>query len=141
MVEVLARDAHKVAEALAAGGADPDFQVWLPDSDLWPERVPSGAAEGLGEGIPVSPSDSVASSPVALAEVPSASRALGRFPPNDEIGLWEFATTLDGEKDHRRPMPTKRLGDPATGGGTHRERPTAAFAGLRPVPGGAAATR
>ncbi|WP_234474323.1 MULTISPECIES: substrate-binding and VWA domain-containing protein [unclassified Streptomyces] len=72
VVEVLARDAHKVAEALAAGDTEPDFQVWLPDSDLWPER-----AKGLGEGIPVSPSDSVASSPVALAMVPSASRPLG----------------------------------------------------------------
>ncbi|SCF57916.1 substrate-binding and VWA domain-containing protein [Streptomyces sp. Cmuel-A718b] len=71
-VEVLARDAHKVAEALAAGDTEPDFQVWLPDSDLWLER-----AKGLGEGIPVSPSDPVASSPVALAMVPSASRALG----------------------------------------------------------------
>ncbi len=386
-VEVLARDAHKVAEALAAGNAEPDFQVWLPDSDLWLER-----AKGLGEGVPVSPSDSVASSPVALAMVPSASRslgwpgktytwaelvagtlgsdrvrlgaadparsatgllalagigassarqggdsdtrvaqtakvlaermsdgdaqvletlarstsgaeegnpkrnqavliseqaafahnaeatgagkldlfypqdgtvlldypytlvnevrlstaesraalrfmnllgdakaratfarhgfragdgtaedslvaaaggrkpqpyaepvaeapsteelqetlgmwtitvqsarlttvvdasgsmatlvpgrnqsrmdvtkesliqALGQFTPNDEIGLWEFATTLDGEKDYRRLMETKRLGDPAEGGGTHREKLTAAFAGLRPVPGGA----
>ncbi|MFJ9323775.1 substrate-binding and VWA domain-containing protein [Streptomyces globisporus] len=72
VVEVVARDAHKVAEALAAGDTEPDFQVWLPDSDLWLER-----AKGLGEGIPVSPSDSVASSPVALAMVPSASRALG----------------------------------------------------------------
>ncbi|ESU50821.1 hypothetical protein P376_1198 [Streptomyces sp. HCCB10043] len=387
VVEVLARDAHKVAEALAAGDAEPDFQVWLPDSDLWLER-----AKGLGEGIPVSPSDSVASSPVALAVVPSASRALGwprktytwaelvagalgsdgvrlgaadparsatgllalagigassarqggdsdtrvaqtakvlaermsdgdaqvletlarstsgaeegnpkrnqavliseqaafthnaeatgagkldlfypedgtplldypytlvnepqlsttesraalrfmnllgdrearatfaehgfragdgsaedslvaaaggrkpqpyaepaaeapsaealqetlgmwtitvqsarlttvvdasgsmatlvpgrnqsrmdvtkesliqaldQFTPNDEIGLWEFATTLDGEKDYRRLMETKRLGDPAAGGGTHREKLTAAFAGLQPVPGGA----
>ncbi|MFD4128206.1 substrate-binding and VWA domain-containing protein [Streptomyces globisporus] len=72
VVEVAARDAHKVADALAAGDTEPDFQVWLPDSDLWLER-----AKGLGEGIPVSPSDSVASSPVALAMVPSASRALG----------------------------------------------------------------
>ncbi len=72
VVEVLARDAHKVAEALAAGDTEPDFQVWLPDSDLWLER-----AKGLGDGTPVSPSDSVASSPVALAMVPSASRALG----------------------------------------------------------------
>ncbi|MGW1298111.1 substrate-binding and VWA domain-containing protein [Streptomyces sp. NPDC002533] len=71
-VEVLARDSHKVAEVLAAGDTEPDFQVWLPDSDLWLER-----AKGLGEGTPVSPSDSVASSPVALAMVPSASRALG----------------------------------------------------------------
>ncbi|WGP08929.1 substrate-binding and VWA domain-containing protein [Streptomyces sp. SH5] len=71
-VEVLARDSHKVAEALAAGDTEPGFQVWLPDSDLWLER-----AKGLGEGVPVSPSDPVASSPVALAMVPSASRALG----------------------------------------------------------------
>ncbi|MFJ4710357.1 substrate-binding and VWA domain-containing protein [Streptomyces anulatus] len=386
VVEVLARDSHKVAESLAAGDEKPDFQVWLPDSELWLER-----AKGLGEGIPVSPSDSVASTPVALAMVPSASRklgwpektyswaelvaalgsdrvrlgaadparsatgllalagigassarqggdsdtrvartakdlaermsdgdaqvletlarstsgaeegnpkrnqavliseqaafahnaeatgggkldlfyprdgtplldypytlvdeaglsvaesraalrfmtllgdrdaraafaehgfragdgsakdslvaaaggrkpqpyatpaaeapsakelqetlgmwtitvqsarlttvvdasgsmatlvpgrgqsrmdvtkesliqALGQFTPNDEIGLWEFATTLDGDKDYRRLMPTKRLGDPVKGGGTHREKLTAAFAGLRPVPGGA----
>ncbi|MET9766534.1 substrate-binding and VWA domain-containing protein [Streptomyces sp. NPDC006415] len=71
-VEVLARDSHKVAAALAANDAEPGFQVWLPDSDLWLER-----AKGLGEGVPVSPSDSVASSPVALAMVPSASRSLG----------------------------------------------------------------
>ncbi|MEU4031900.1 substrate-binding and VWA domain-containing protein [Streptomyces anulatus] len=386
VVEVLARDSHKVAESLAAGDEEPDFQVWLPDSELWLER-----AKGLGEGIPVSPSDSVASSPVALAMVPSASQklgwpektyswaelvaalgsdrvrlgaadparsatgllalagigassarqggdsdtrvartakvlaermsdgdaqvletlarstsgaeegnpkrnqavliseqaafahnaeaagggkldlfypqdgtplldypytlvneaglsvaesraalrfmtllgdrdaraafaehgfragdgsakdslvaaaggrkpqpyatpaaeapsakelqetlgmwtitvqsarlttvvdasgsmatpvpgrgqsrmdvtkesliqALGQFTPNDEIGLWEFATALDGDQDYRRLMPTKRLGDPAKGGGTHREKLTAAFAGLQPVPGGA----
>ncbi|NEE09369.1 ABC transporter substrate-binding protein, partial [Streptomyces sp. SID7499] len=66
------RDSHKVAESLAAGDEKPDFQVWLPDSELWLER-----AKGFGEGIPVSPSDSVASSPVALAMVPSASRKLG----------------------------------------------------------------
>lgn len=64
-------------------------------------------------------------------------QALGQFTPNDEIGLWEFATTLDGDKDYRRLMPTKRLGDPVKGGGTHREKLTAAFAGLQPVPGGA----
>ncbi|PCG83531.1 hypothetical protein CIB93_23975 [Streptomyces sp. WZ.A104] len=64
-------------------------------------------------------------------------QALGQFTPDDEIGLWEFATTLDGEKDYRRLMPTRRLGDPAAGGGTHREKLTAAFAGLQPVPGGA----
>ncbi|MFJ2027396.1 substrate-binding and VWA domain-containing protein [Streptomyces sp. NPDC087897] len=71
VVEVRARDAHKVADALAAGDTEPDFQVWLPDSELWLER-----AKGLGEGVPVSPSDSVASSPVAVAMVPSASKAL-----------------------------------------------------------------
>ncbi|MFI8817418.1 MULTISPECIES: substrate-binding and VWA domain-containing protein [unclassified Streptomyces] len=64
-------------------------------------------------------------------------QALGQFTANDEIGLWEFATTLDGEKDYRELMPARRLGDPAKGGGTHREKLSAAFAGLQPVPGGA----
>ncbi|MFF8618396.1 substrate-binding domain-containing protein [Streptomyces sp. NPDC015350] len=64
-------------------------------------------------------------------------QALDQFTPNDEIGLWEFATTLDGDKDYRRLMPAHRLGDPAKGGGTHREKLSAAFAALQPVPGGA----
>ncbi|MEE1736712.1 substrate-binding and VWA domain-containing protein [Streptomyces sp. BE147] len=64
-------------------------------------------------------------------------QALGQFTPEDEIGLWEFATTLDGEKDYRELMPTGRLGDPVKGGGTYRDELSAAFAGLEPVPGGA----
>ncbi|MFD0343748.1 substrate-binding and VWA domain-containing protein [Streptomyces sp. NPDC127117] len=64
-------------------------------------------------------------------------QALNQFTPNDEIGLWEFATTLDGDKDYRKLMPAARLGDPAKGGGTHREKLSAAFAALKPVPGGA----
>nr|MDT0522718.1 VWA domain-containing protein [Streptomyces sp. DSM 41633] len=64
-------------------------------------------------------------------------QALTQFTPDDEIGLWEFATTLDGEKDYRKLMPTRRLGDPAQGGSTHREKLSAACAGLQPVPGGA----
>ncbi|MGW3441563.1 substrate-binding and VWA domain-containing protein [Streptomyces bacillaris] len=64
-------------------------------------------------------------------------QALTQFTPDDEIGLWEVATTLDGTKDYRKLMPTRRLGDPAQGGSTHREKLSAAFAGLQPVPGGA----
>ncbi|MGW2182762.1 substrate-binding and VWA domain-containing protein [Streptomyces sp. NPDC001732] len=64
-------------------------------------------------------------------------QALDQFTPNDEIGLWEFATTLDGDKDYRRLMPTRRLGAPAKGGGTHRKKLSEAFAALQPVPGGA----
>ncbi|WNI25976.1 substrate-binding domain-containing protein [Streptomyces sp. ITFR-16] len=64
-------------------------------------------------------------------------QALNQFTPNDEIGLWEFATTLDGDKDYRRLVATGRLGDPAKGGGTHREKLAAAFAALQPVPNGA----
>ncbi|WLQ47038.1 substrate-binding and VWA domain-containing protein [Streptomyces poriferorum] len=64
-------------------------------------------------------------------------QALNQFTPNDEIGLWEFATTLDGDKDYRRLVETSRLGDAAKGGGTHRDRLAAAFASLKPVPDGA----
>ncbi|MEU1469143.1 substrate-binding and VWA domain-containing protein [Streptomyces sp. NPDC005761] len=64
-------------------------------------------------------------------------QALNQFTPNDEIGLWEFATTLDGDKDYRRLVETGRLGDPAKGGGTHRDKLAAAFAALKPVPDGA----
>lgn len=64
-------------------------------------------------------------------------QALNQFTPNDEIGLWEFATTLDGDKDYRRLVTTGRLGDAAKGGGTHRDKLAAAFAALQPVPDGA----
>ncbi|NEC67093.1 VWA domain-containing protein [Streptomyces sp. SID9727] len=64
-------------------------------------------------------------------------QALDQFTPNDEIGLWEFATTLDGDKDYRQLVTTARLGDAVKGGGTHREKLAAAFAALRPVPDGA----
>lgn len=64
-------------------------------------------------------------------------QALGQFTPNDEIGLWEFTTTLDGAKDYRKLVPTARLGDPVKGGGTHREKLAAAFSTLQLVANGA----
>ncbi|WP_078863732.1 substrate-binding and VWA domain-containing protein [Streptomyces sp. AcH 505] len=63
-------------------------------------------------------------------------QALAQFTPQDEVGLWEFATKLDGAKDYRELEPTARLGESAPGGGTHRERLAAAFASLKPVPDG-----
>ncbi|WP_406509536.1 extracellular solute-binding protein [Streptomyces sp. NBC_00212] len=72
-------------------------------------------------------------------EVTKASllQALSQFTPEDEIGLWDFSTHLDGSRDYRRLVPTARLGDPAAGGRTQRDRLSAAFAALQPVPGGA----
>ncbi|MGW6534002.1 substrate-binding and VWA domain-containing protein [Streptomyces venezuelae] len=71
-------------------------------------------------------------------EVTKASllRALAGFTDEDEIGLWEFATRLDGARDYRELEPTRRLGD-RKGGVTHRDELSDAFAGLQPVPGGA----
>lgn len=63
-------------------------------------------------------------------------QALAGFTDEDEIGLWEFATRLDGTRDYRKLQPTERLGD-RKGGTTHRDRLSNAFSGLQPVPGGA----
>ncbi|MET9499107.1 substrate-binding and VWA domain-containing protein [Streptomyces sp. NPDC006552] len=62
--------------------------------------------------------------------------ALSTFTPQDEIGLWEFSTLLDGERDYKKLVPTGRLGGRA-GAGTRRDRLSAAFRSLQPVPGGA----
>ncbi|WP_438294934.1 VWA domain-containing protein [Streptomyces sp. HUAS TT7] len=64
-------------------------------------------------------------------------QALAQFTPEDEIGLWDFSTHLDGSRDYRRLVPTARLGDPTAGGRTQRDSLSAAFAALQPVPGGA----
>ncbi|MFI7104625.1 substrate-binding and VWA domain-containing protein [Streptomyces sp. NPDC050161] len=64
-------------------------------------------------------------------------QALATFTPEDEIGLWKFATLLDGDRDYLELSPTVRLGDPGTNGGTHRDELAAAFRALAPVPNGA----
>ncbi|MEU6252007.1 substrate-binding and VWA domain-containing protein [Streptomyces sp. NPDC047043] len=63
-------------------------------------------------------------------------QALATFTPEDEIGLWEFSTKLDGAKDYRVLVPTERLGD-RKGTGTQRDRLSSAFSSLEPVPNGA----
>ncbi|WP_369245095.1 substrate-binding and VWA domain-containing protein [Streptomyces sp. R41] len=63
-------------------------------------------------------------------------QALATFTPEDEIGLWKFSTKLDGDKDYRVLVPTERLGD-RKGGGTQRDKLSAAFSALEPVQGGA----
>ncbi|WP_369217087.1 substrate-binding and VWA domain-containing protein [Streptomyces flavofungini] len=63
-------------------------------------------------------------------------QALAGFTDKDEIGLWEFATALDGARDYRELEPTERLGTREKGA-THRDRLSRAFSELRPVLGGA----
>ncbi|MFJ2161088.1 MULTISPECIES: substrate-binding and VWA domain-containing protein [unclassified Streptomyces] len=63
-------------------------------------------------------------------------QALATFTPEDEIGLWEFSTKLDGDKDYRVLVPTERLGD-HKGDGTQRDALSAAFGSLKPVRNGA----
>ncbi|MFI2371130.1 substrate-binding domain-containing protein [Streptomyces sp. NPDC018833] len=71
-VRVVARENHEVAELLATGSNSPDYEVWLPDSDIWAERI-----RGTGDGVPLTPAGNVAETPVALATVPSAGAELG----------------------------------------------------------------
>ncbi|MGD3105938.1 substrate-binding and VWA domain-containing protein [Streptomyces sp. YGL11-2] len=70
-VRVRARPADEVADSLAQRPANPEFQVWIPDSSLWAERV---ADEG---GSSLTAAGTIASSPIALGAVPSAAKALG----------------------------------------------------------------
>ncbi|MET7699458.1 substrate-binding and VWA domain-containing protein [Streptomyces sp. NPDC005485] len=63
-------------------------------------------------------------------------QALATFTPQDEIGLWKFSTRLDGERDYRVLVPTQPLGD-RKDKGTQRDRLSAAFSALTPVPNGA----
>jgi hypothetical protein len=83
-------------------------------------------------------SESVPGTGQSRMDVTKASllQALATFTPEDEIGLWEFSTKLDGDKDYRVLVPTERLGD-RKGSGTQRDRLSAAFGGLEPVPNGA----
>ncbi|MEV6399830.1 substrate-binding domain-containing protein [Streptomyces sp. NPDC051907] len=64
-------------------------------------------------------------------------RALDQFTSEDEIGLWEFATGLDGSNDYRKLVETARLGGPAKGGGKQRDKLADAFSALAPSPNGA----
>ncbi|MFI9831224.1 substrate-binding and VWA domain-containing protein [Streptomyces sp. NPDC051913] len=83
-------------------------------------------------------SEPVAGTAQSRMDVTKASllQALATFTPDDEIGLWDFSTKLDGDKDYRVLVPTERLGS-TQGNGTQRDRLTAAFSGLAPVPNGA----
>ncbi|MCX4992412.1 MULTISPECIES: substrate-binding and VWA domain-containing protein [unclassified Streptomyces] len=70
-VRVRARESYKVADELRSGKKT-DAQVWVPDSGVWVQRVAesSTATQVTGAG-------NVASSPIGVAMVPSAAKALG----------------------------------------------------------------
>ncbi|MEU6444974.1 substrate-binding and VWA domain-containing protein [Streptomyces sp. NPDC047046] len=64
-------------------------------------------------------------------------QALAQFTPADDIGLWEFSTRLDKNRDYRELVPTDRLGARKGAGATQRDKLTAAFGSLQPQAGGA----
>ncbi|RNF86862.1 VWA domain-containing protein [Streptomyces botrytidirepellens] len=66
----------------------------------------------------------------------SLRQALSRFNAGDEIGLWEFSTELDGDRDYRELVATRRLGARTPDGTGQREELAAAFDALKPLPEG-----
>lgn len=70
-VRVTSRSAHEIADAFGQRPVDPEFQVWIPDSSLWVDRV------GAERGTPLTTAGLLASSPIALGAVPRAAKSLG----------------------------------------------------------------
>ena len=66
----------------------------------------------------------------------AADQGLSLFNDRTELGLWEFSTTLDGDRDHRELLPVKELAGEGAETATHRQDVAAALAGLEPVPDG-----
>ncbi|CAM5325803.1 hypothetical protein SXANM310S_04774 [Streptomyces xanthochromogenes] len=142
----------RVADALpsAAGGsapqpyasasADPPSAQELQDAlGMWTITVQSARLTTVVDASGSMAATVPGSGGRSRMEVTKASllQALAQFTAEDEIGLWDFATHLDGSRDYRRLVPTARLGDPAAGGRTQRDKLSAAFAALQPVPDGA----
>lgn len=65
----------------------------------------------------------------------AASRtALLNFAPDSELGIWAFATGLDGPRDHVEVLPSAKMSAPLPGGLTHRDRALAVLEGSQPRP-------
>ena len=65
----------------------------------------------------------------------AASRGLGLYPPDSEIGLWVFSRTLTPTSDHRELIPISSLG-PDGQGGTGAQKLAQAVAGIQAIPDG-----
>ncbi|MGV4925136.1 substrate-binding and VWA domain-containing protein [Streptomyces sp. BHT-5-2] len=70
-VTVNAQPSSEVADSLAQRPADPEFQVWVPDSDLWVDRVTDERGSSL------TAVSTLASSPIALGALHRAAETLG----------------------------------------------------------------
>ncbi|TGB09639.1 substrate-binding and VWA domain-containing protein [Streptomyces sp. MZ04] len=143
-------DAEQVSEKLvtAAGGRTPQpyaDDAAEPPSDkqlqetlgMWTITVQSARLSTVVD-VSDSMSEWVPGREQTRMEVTKSSllQALAGFTDEDEIGLWEFATGLEGERDYRKLVPTERLGD-HKGDGTQRDKISEAFSDLKPIPGGA----
>ncbi|MET0864376.1 MAG: substrate-binding domain-containing protein [Nakamurella sp.] len=65
----------------------------------------------------------------------AATRGLGLYPPESDIGLWVFSRTLTPTSDHRELIPISSLG-PDGQGGTGAKKLAATLAGIQAIPDG-----
>jgi len=74
-VTITAEESAVTAAALAAGDA-PGFDLWVPDSAMWPARVSSAAEASGADAAALTVGDTIASTPVVFATTPSTAEAL-----------------------------------------------------------------
>lgn len=65
----------------------------------------------------------------------AATRGLSLYPPESDIGLWEFSRKLTPTSDHRELIPISSLG-PDGQGGTGAQKLAQALAGIQAIPQG-----
>jgi hypothetical protein len=136
---LVAKAGGRVPQPYAAAAGEPASATALQEAlGTWTITVQSARITTVVDASS-SMSEAVPGTGRSRMDVTKASllQALATFTPEDEIGVWEFSTKLDGDKDYKILVPTDRLGDSTAAGGTQRERLSAAFGGLEPVPGGA----
>lgn len=63
----------------------------------------------------------------------AATESLQLFTDDDQVGLWEFSTALDGDLDYRTLVPLGQLGDVMEDGRTRHEQLLSAVENLVPV--------
>ncbi|MDH6520560.1 hypothetical protein RKD46_007183 [Streptomyces pseudovenezuelae] len=136
---LVAKAGGKVPQPFSAAAGEPASATALQEAlGTWTITVQSARITTVVDASS-SMSETVPGTGRSRMDVTRASllQALATFTQEDEIGLWKFSTKLDGDKDYKILVPTDRLGDSTATGGTQRERLSAAFGGLEPVPGGA----
>ncbi|GAA2605306.1 substrate-binding domain-containing protein [Streptomyces tubercidicus] len=92
-IKVASRAAHEVADAFGQRPVDPEFQVWIPDSSLWVDRV------GAERGTPLATAGTLATSPIALGAVPKAATSLG-WPAKNYTWTELTRATTSGDAPH-----------------------------------------
>ncbi|WP_417564458.1 hypothetical protein [Microbacterium sp.] len=86
-VRIRPEDSATTAAALAAGDA-PNFDLWVPDSAMWPARVGSAAKTAGVDAAALTVSDAIASTPVVFAASAPTAAALAKT-DNPLAGLAE----------------------------------------------------